>query len=645
MIMRWILICGLLFASIATLAAQEPRQVFRTGIDVFTLEASVLNSDGKPIADLTPQDFIVTIGGKPRAVRDVRYFSDGGAEAVTHAAEPPATAPVTNAADGGRIVVFVVDRDSIAAGAERAILESATSLLDGLGPADAAGVYELPGASVDLTRDHARVRAAMLRITGTRPPMLTTGDYDLSWEEALAYERGDSLTIATVVERECSPVKRPDGLRQPCPPELVDFAGEMLREGRIRAHTVFANLSALARQLEPLRGPKQIVLLSSGFPFGQDLLPLYDQFAKLAAEAQIVFYAVHLDQPGTDVTARRTTSSAFGGAQFASGLGNVASMTGGAFFMASGTGAGIFQRVSNDIHHFYEIAVESEPDDLNADNLAVDVKVTRSGAKVRNRRRVLLPAKTLNANVDRLSEMLRQPVDVSEVPMALSAYTMRGDDPSTLRTIVGLEAGRSVNTGPSEWGFAVFNGGNVVATGRQKLDRATGPWAAAMSAKLLPGHYRLRAAIVDGQGRAGVVERALDVGLRGNEQMQFSDLLIGVADANGRLQPSSRIPKGAALSALLEVMSADPTLLGNVRTVIEIIPGGSATPVKRFMMGARNGTSALIATNQVQIETAELSVGRYTAVATPMLADQPLGKVSRIFEIVPIEPAQNLANR
>jgi VWFA-related protein len=421
--------------------AQDPVPRFRSGVDVVTVETSVFDGSGKPVTDLKTADFVVTVGGKPRRVRDSRFYNNGAIESIAPAREASPTAPATNGTDDGRIVVLVVDRESITPGAERAILESATSLLDGLRPADAAGVLELPGTSLELTRDHARVRAAIIRMTGTRPSLVTTRDYDLRWDEALAYERNDALTIATVIERECSPLNRPEGLRNPCPPEIRDFAFEMLREGRARTQTVLSNLSALARQLEPLRGAKQVVVLSSGFPFGQDLLPLYDNFAEHAAAAQIVFYAVHLDQPGTDASARRTTTSVFGGAYFASGLGNVASMTGGAFFMASGNAATIFERVANEIHNFYELAVEVDPVDLKSGPVEIDVKVNRRGLSVRNRRRALVAARPAPPNTDRLSEMLQQPIDIGEVPVALSVYTMRGDEASTLRTLVGLEAG------------------------------------------------------------------------------------------------------------------------------------------------------------------------------------------------------------
>jgi hypothetical protein len=68
--------------------------------------------------------------------------------------------------------------------------------------------------------------------------------------------------------------------------------------------------------------------------------------------------------------------------------------------------------------------------------------------------------------------------------------------------------------------------------------------------------------------------------------------------------------------------------------VIEIVPGGSATPIKRFVMGARTGALAAILTNQAQIPTTDVPPGRYTASATPMIGEQALGRVSRVFEIV-----------
>lgn len=635
MIMRTIAL--VLLCTIAAAAQQPQTPVFRARVEVLTVQASVLDRAGKPIIDLAPADFTVTLDGKPRKVRDVRFFGDGDAEAVVTQPESSFPGPVMNNHEDGRIVVFVVDRDSIAPGNERVVLEAASRVVDGLRVGDASGVLSLPGEHVQLTRSPLLTRMALSRMTGARPRIQQSRDYNITWDEAVAYERHDTLTISRVIERECPDVRQPDETtRNPCPPELESYAREFLLTGRYRAQSILLNLSALARQLSVMRGPKQVIFLSGGFPFGQDLLPQYNEFAVQAAQAEIAFYAVHLDGAGADVTiAKQTQASAFGGRDFAGGMATVATMTGGAFFSAGGSANGLFDRVRAEMNNFYEIAVEMEGNDATAKSLEIEVKVARPGVSIRNRRRVLPPARmAATASADPLSDLIQQPVDIAELPIALSAYTMRGDEPSTLRTIVGIDAGSLINDGPAEWAFAVFTEGNMVATARQKLDGGAGPWLAALSAKLMPGRYQVRAAVRDRAGRAGVVERSVDVGLRGSAQLQFSDLLLGVADAQGKLTPSSHVVRGAPLSALIESVSADPAVFAQLRTTIEIVPGGSATPVRRFVMATRNGSSGAIVNNIAEISTADLAEGRYTAVATPLLGEKPVARVTRIFEIV-----------
>ena len=195
------IVVSALVAARSDRAPQLP--VFRAGVDVLTMETSVIDRDGKPVSDLRVEDFAVTIDGKPRRVRAVRSYNNGdvdGAPVVVSAGVP---GPLTNSADDGRIVVFVVDRDSIVPGSERGVLDAASTILDSLGSSDASGVLELPGVSTELTRDHARVRAALMRLTGARPVTLPLRDRDISWDEALGFERRDDRTVATVIEREC----------------------------------------------------------------------------------------------------------------------------------------------------------------------------------------------------------------------------------------------------------------------------------------------------------------------------------------------------------------------------------------------------------------------------------------------------------
>ena len=84
---------------------------------------------------------------------------------------------------------------------------------------------------------------------------------------------------------------------------------------------------------------------------------------------------------------------------------------------------------------------------------------------------------------------------------------------------------------------------------------------------------------------------------------------------------------------MIELLSADPDRLTTSRAVLEIIPAGSAEPVRRVMMAARGGSSAAVLLNEAEIDTAALTPGRYTASVVALQDNQPVGRVSRVFEI------------
>jgi hypothetical protein len=42
--------------------------VFRTAVDLVTVDAVVLGGDGRPLAGLQPDDFVVEVDGRPRPV-------------------------------------------------------------------------------------------------------------------------------------------------------------------------------------------------------------------------------------------------------------------------------------------------------------------------------------------------------------------------------------------------------------------------------------------------------------------------------------------------------------------------------------------------------------------------------------------------
>lgn len=610
---------------------------FRSGIELLTLDVAVTDSNGSPVTNLQADDFVVSVGGQPRKVLFARFLGAGGG-ARASAGRDPSVAHISNTATAsGRHVLFVIDRDSIQSGAEKSLLTAVGGVLDALGPADAAGVVGLPSGRFELTREHERIRRLLSLMTGTMPS--TGWRWHITWEEAEGIERQDARLLAQVLDRECRPGRPSDAGGPPrvaegCDRDVVTQAREMLTTARARTRTTLENLGAIAGGLAHIHGPKHLVFISGGLRFDQELLLAFTRFAEQAARAGLVLHVIHADQPASDsTTARRVVTPAFGGRDMTAGLTAIAGTTGGAYFQGVGSAAGAFDRIATAITNTYQLALETTAADASAGVRDVKVSVARTGLRVRTGAAIALSAPPAPAG-DALAQLLEQPADITALPIEIATYTSRGDDPERLRvTIAGAVAtGDAALNG--EWGFIVLSEGNVVASGRRKVAEAvSGGWPITASALLAPGRYRLRFAALAGDGRGGTLDVPLQVGLRHAGELQASDLILGVA-SGGRLQPRARVPAGADLHALIEVMSSNVERLARARAVIEIIPGGTAEPVQRHLMAVRSGAIPTILLHEARLNTSALSPGRYTASVTVVVDETPLGRIIRVFEVV-----------
>ena len=105
--------------------------------------------------------------------------------------------------------------------------------------------------------------------------------------------------------------------------------------------------------------------------------------------------------------------------------------------------------------------------------------------------------------------------------------------------------------------------------------------------------------------------------------------------APNRLQPRTRIERGADGSALIELYSNDPARLEQTTAVLEIVPAGSPEPIKRYLMARRSSpTSGAILIAEGDFATEALPPGRYSASVVALVDNQPVGRVSRAFDVV-----------
>jgi VWFA-related protein len=621
-------VCLLVLASASS--EQQPatsQPTFRSGTELVRLPVTVVDREGRPVRDLKPSDFSVKIDGRDRELLFANLVGPAGEGAASAAGSVPLPSYAINTASGrGRAVVFVVDLISIKQGYEKAILDTAAALVDALGDSDAVGAMAIPGKGVDLTRDRQRVSAALRLLRGTtNVPFIT---HYFTVREAVAFEQLNRRVMTETIERECC------FSCTTCPSELRDETREFLRYARYHVQSVLTSLTGLAAALKPVEAPKTIVLLSAGLPFEQESMALFTEVQRALTRAGIMIYAVQVTQPDADAgSMRRPGVGTYQSSDITTGLANVATMSGGAMFMGVGTASGIFERLRAEIVQSYELGVEAIPADTEGKVQDVRVTVNRPGVTVRSQRS-LVPPDDIVDPATKLRRLLAQPVDVADLPVAATAYTVRGEEPATLKVIIAAELALGLKlSSPLSYALTVMQDGKVAFETDGKAPEGVDGTRVVTAAQLAPGRYRLRVAAIDAAGRGGTVEVPLAVSLRDAAGLQFSDVIVGAIGES--FTPAIRARAGDALGALIELYSAEPARFASATVAFELRKANEAAVLAR-------GDGILAPTSlerrqvaEGRLMTAGLPPGDYLVSAIVSLQGTPVSRVGRRLVLEP----------
>ena len=626
-------------AAMMAAAAQQPSPapqaappIFRSGIDLLTTEATVVDKEGRPVAGLQAADFAVKVDGKPRKVLFSRFYGAPLAAAAT--TEVPGRVSNMTAAPG-RAIVIVVDQGTISPGGEKVVAEAAGRFVDGLSPADAVGLMGIPSIGVDLTRDHARIRSALMHLVGMQPK--SNWEYPMDFETAERVRRGDKEAIDEAAQPCVDDGLPPEG----CASQAADHAAEIVARASGDVRRLLTALGTMVEQLKAIHGPKQIVLLSSGMPAGSTTAADYKAFAQTAAEGRAVVYALQLQEIEAEFGAPSRQSGPvrnFGRTrQTSDGLAALSAATGGEYFWSNGRATGLFNRIQGELSSFYELGIESDPPDANVKMHAIDIRTSRSGITVRTRPSVAPPAGDVKASIDPLVDVLRQPIDAYEIPVAVALYSSRApEDESKMRILVSAEVGGGVALrDPVQWGFVVLANDRKVADGRH---REPSPAASNIDANsyvtLRPGSYRLRFAATDGSGRAGSVEVPLDVpAIAPIGDVHAGDLMIGES-TGGHIQPRARVARTANVVAIGELYVSAPAIFDRLKVVVQLTAEGATGPVVAQPMELRQGAKPTVRIARAGLDLKTLAPGRYTAATVVILDGVTVARVSRVVDIV-----------
>jgi VWFA-related protein len=637
----------LLAAAVVPLAAQQP--TFRSGVDLVTVDATVLGRDGTPIDNLGPDDFRLEVDGRPRRVVSAHFVSQA-ARGNRPARLPAAHFTSNEAADAGRLVIVAVDEAHIRRLEGRQGLRAAATFIDTLDPSDHVGVIGLTKlGALDFTRDRVALKRRLGTLVGQTDPVFL--QFNLGLSEALEIAEGGRARLADAVLRECGRAlteyvnlaRAADdvGGRDACPEQVEQESRAIAQHAHVQARISLSALEALVTSLKDIPGPKTVVLLSEGMvadPRRVDLL-------KVAAEAQaarVSIYALQLEMPTFEAAQDRISPTLVRDLQVrGDGLARVAGAARGAVFRLAGNDPRPFERIARELSGYYLLAFE--PIDAERDGRAhrIQVELARGGGELRARNGFTLPVAPLSihARDARLVTLLRTLTVSTELPVRVATYAYAEPDSPNLRVVVSAEAGGGAASNVL-LGFVLIDARGVIAA---SAGREVDAGRYAFSAVVPPGKYTLRAGAIDPLGRHGSVERPFDARIAVIEGVRVSDLILAPMPSRpgDALEPLIDRVSGSAVVAYLEMHAEDRGRLPDtVRIVISrvAINGGPALSEQPRVEGVtvaadvtpRDGGWAIA---RAVVPIAELQPGPYVARAEVVASGRTIARVARPFTI------------
>jgi VWFA-related protein len=378
----------------------------RVAVDVVPVDVQVLDKEGRPIPDLGPDKFTVTINGRRRKVVSAEQVGRDVAESRSAGGASGASAPAPS-----RVIMIAVDCISFDSTATRHVIDSIGDFIRKLNPDDYVGLSAYPnGSQIVPTTDHAAVLRALGTVVGQRDgPGLS--QFHLRPTEVIDITRDLSLgggpTLDAVSGRECG-----DDPSAFCEYQLRAEVTNIALYFEGQATASLGMLRTLVRQMRTYEGRKTLVLVSGGMiasdtPGGRpDLAGLGVQVGREAAMANTAIYTLFVDTTMQDRyaaetrTADRTaTNRGRDSMVLSSWLEQFSGTAGGALFdIKVSNAASALDRIQRELTSYYLLGVEPSDEDRDGRTHEVSVKTSQPGATIRGRRWVTIPKSGASAS-------------------------------------------------------------------------------------------------------------------------------------------------------------------------------------------------------------------------------------------------------
>ena len=386
----------LLLAGIPSIISAQDQQtpVFRSSVEVTTVDVGIVDRDGKPISDLKPADFTVQVDGQQRRVVTAQWISLV-APPKPEGPPPPPGYSTNEGLTGGRLILIVVDQPNIRFGGAMALRRAVNGFIDHLQPSDRVAAVGIgPGGnSTPFTADKERVKQAIAKMPGSQviPP---TFDLNISISEALSIYQHDGFTTDRVLRRECGQ-PAPDGSytieQEMCRIRAETTALSVAQSGLVDSDITTNQIRDLLNALKSIDVPKTMVILTEGF-LVQDRQTTMVEIGNLAIEAKTSIYALKLDDQLFDITKASVPTSPLGDRMARDeGIETLTGAARGSIFHINVGAEAALARIESELSGYYLLGLETNAIDRDGKRHSVKVAVSRSGASVRSRNQLVMP--------------------------------------------------------------------------------------------------------------------------------------------------------------------------------------------------------------------------------------------------------------
>jgi VWFA-related protein len=628
-------------------AAQAPQgAVFRSSVEVLEVDVSVVDGQGKPVADLLSPDFVVTVDGQPRQVVNAEYVSDVSAE--SQLAGITVDPYVSNNTDRrpGRLIAIVIDQNNMTNDRLRGSLNATKKFISSLAPNDRVALMTIPspGPRVDFTTNHRQIQDALANAVGSGD--MERGRFNVSNYEALAFaENNDAMAIQRMLFRLCGD-SNPQALAA-CNGDVEQDALQLAQRVRMQTTESVSALGALLKNLREVEGSKSLVLLSQGLML-EGSHSEAGALAQLAAEARVSVNVLLFDWNPNGASERMVSATQPQDRDLReAGLNTLASRSRGALFRVATNPDYSFERITAELAGHYMLGVEPSTSDRDGKQHDIKVQVRRKGTEVRARQQFQYVTRAPNtwSRDDLMGRVLRSPSSATQIPMRVTTYTYRDNAPQSqkIKLVVAAEL-EPATTGPVDVaiGHAVYDDlGRAVDVGQERkifsanTDR---PLRYELALLVDPGRYRFRLAAIDLAGNSGSVEREVTALRASGQDIVLGDLMLAsVRDTQGgSIRPPVvlKVDDGQ-LETFTELYANSPGALDQAQASFEVAEGPDSPALKSNPAPFRSrpdGQSAAASTN---VDVGALPPGRYVVRAVITASGRTVGQIVRPFLLLP----------